>query len=164
RKLWQKSPEPIFDLLVNAKCRTVCLWAAKMLRRHFPDRLARLTVDELLDWLVSDNAVLNDLAIEFLERAGGLDRIPVERWLKLTQEAKPDLLDRICTMVARSVKPEAVSFTDAVRLAMQRPIPLARLGFSFLQGKKAASEAEVQSLFGLREAQAEPLRPEMVKW
>lgn len=164
RKLWQRSPEPIFELLVNAKCRTVCLWAAKMLRRHFPERLARVTVDELLDWLVADNGVLNELAIEFLERAGGLEKIPVEKWLKLVEDARPDLLDRICEMVARAVKPEAVSFPDAVRMAMQRPIPLARLGFNFLRHKKPANEGEVLSLFGLREALAEPLRPEMVQW
>ncbi len=163
-KLWLKSPEPIFDLLVNGKCRPVCLWAAKMLRRHFPDRLARVEVDELLAWLVSDNSVLNELAIDFLERAGGLDKIPVERWLKLTEEAKPDLLDRICEMVARAVKPEAVSFTDAVRFAMQRPAPLARLGFNFLQGKKPTNDDEVKAIFGLREAESEPLRGDLVRW
>lgn len=164
RKLWLKSPEPIFDLLVNAKCRTVCLWAAKMLRRHFPDRLAKLTLDELLAWLVADNAVLNDLAVEYLERAGGLEKIPVERWLRLVEEAKPDLLDRICELVARAVKPEAVNFADAVRLAMQRPVPLARLGFAFLQGKKPATDADAQALFGLREAQADPMRGDLVRW
>lgn len=163
-KLWLKSSEPIFDLLVNAKCRPVCLWAAKMLRKHFPDRLAQVSLDELLGWLVAENSVLNDLAIEFLERAGGLEKIPVERWLQLTEQAKPDLLDRICEMVARAVKPEAVSFANAVRLAMQRPVPLARLGFAFLRGKAPANETEVQTLFGFREAQSEPLRPDLVKW
>ena len=48
-----------------------------------------------------------------------LEKIPVERWLKLVEDARPELLDRICEMVARAVKPEAVSFSDAVRLAMQ---------------------------------------------
>jgi hypothetical protein len=164
RKLWLKSPVPIFDLLVNGKCRTVCLWAAKMLRRHFPDRLSKVTVEELLDWLAADNAVLNDLAVEMLERGGGLDRIPVERWLALTETVRPDLLDRICDLVIRVVKPEHVTFTHAVRLAMQRPVPLARLGRAFLTGKKPASDAEVQAVFGLREAEAEPLRAELVKW
>ncbi len=164
RKLWLRSPEPIFDLLVTGKCRPVCLWAAKMLRQHFPDRISRVTLDELLDWLVSDNSVLNDLAIEYLERAGGLESIPVERWLSLTERAKPDMLDRICEMVARAVKPEQVSFVAAVRLAMQRPVPLARLGMSFLIGKKPTDHTEVQALFGLREALADPLRADLVKW
>jgi hypothetical protein len=164
RKLWLRSPEPIFDLLVNGKCRTVCLWAAKMLRRHFPDRLTKVSLDELLTWLISDNAVLNDLAAEFLERAGGLESVPVERWLELTEKARPDLLDRICELVIRLVKPEMVSFADAVRLAMQRPVPLARLGRAFLVGKKPANTAEVQAVFGLCEAEAEPLRADLVRW
>lgn len=164
RQLWLRSPEPIFDLLVSAKCRPVCLWAAKMLRQHFPQRLAQVSLDDLLEWLVSDNAVLNDLAIEALERIGGLEAVPVEKWLKLIESARPDLLDRLCEMVARAVKPEQVSFTDAVRLAMQRPVPLARLGMAFLQGKKPATTAEVQALFALREAQADPLRADLVKW
>lgn len=164
RPLWLRSPEPIFDLLVNAKCRPVCLWAAKMLKQHFPQRIAQVSLDELLDWLVSANAVLNDLAVEALERIGGLEAVPVEKWLKLTEAARPDLLDRICEMVARVVKPEQVSFADAVRLAMQRPVPLARLGMAFLQGKKPATAAEVQALFALREAQADPLRADLVKW
>src|SRR5262245_51834677 len=33
RKLWLKSPEPIFDLLVNGKCRPVSLWAEKIDRK-----------------------------------------------------------------------------------------------------------------------------------
>jgi hypothetical protein len=163
-KLWLRSPEPIFDLLVNAKSRPVCLWSAKMLRRHFPDRLSRVPIDELLAWLVSDNSVLNELSVELLERMGGLDKVPVETWLKLTEAAKPELLDRICEMISRSVKPEQVTFTDAVRLAMQRPVPLARLGRIFLEGKKPVSEAEVQALFGLREAESEPMRAELVRW
>src|SRR5262249_41497243 len=150
--------------LVNGKCRTACLWAAKMLRRHFPDRLLKLTIEELFDWLASDNSVLNDLAIEMLERVGGLETIPVERWLKLTESARTDLLDRICDIVIGVVKREAVSFTDAVRLAMQRPVPLARLGRAFLTGKQPGNEAEIQALFGLREAEAEPLRADFVKW
>jgi hypothetical protein len=164
RKLWLKSPEPIFDLLVNGKCRTVLLWSARMLQRNFPDRLVRVTRDELLDWLVADNDVLNGLAMDLLERCGGLEKVPINRWLKLTEAARPELLDRICEMVLRVVKPEQVSFSDAVRLAMQRSFPLARMGRIFLTGKKPSNPAEIQVVFGLREAEAEPLRAELVRW
>lgn len=164
RKLWLASAEPIFDVLVNARCRAVSLWALKMLRRHFPERLGRVETPELLRWLIADNAVLNDLAIELLQSRGGLEKIPAEEWLRLIESARPDLMDRICDMILRSVKPEQVSFTDAVRLAMLRPIPLARLGRAFLQGKKPATEDEVRAVFGLREAEAEPLRAEIARW
>jgi hypothetical protein len=164
RKLWLQSAEPIFDVLVNARCRAVSLWALKMLRRHFPERLARVETPELLRWLIADNAILNDLAIELLQSRGGLEKIPAEEWLKLIEAARPDLMDRICDMILRAVKPEQVSFTDAVRLAMLRPIPLARLGRAFLKGKKPATDDEVRAVFGLREAEAVPLRADLVRW
>jgi len=164
RKLWLESAEPIFDALVNSKCRAVSLWALKLLRRHFPGRLGRVETPELLRWLVADNAVLNDLAIELLQSRGGLEKIPAEEWLRLIEAARPDLMDRICDMILRSVKAEQVSFADAVRLAMLRPIPLARLGRTFLEGKKPTSEDEVRAVFGLREAEAEPLRADLARW
>jgi hypothetical protein len=164
RKLWLKDPEPIFDLLINCRCRAVSLWASKMLRRHFPDRLGRVETRELLRWLVAENAVLNDLALELLQSRGGLDSVPVDEWLRLTQAARPDTMDRICDLILRAVKPEQVPFTDAVRLAMQRPVPLARLGREFLTGKTPATFDEVRAIFGLREAEAEPVRRDLVRW
>jgi hypothetical protein len=164
RKRWLRTAEPVFDLLVNAKARPVSMWAMQMLRKNFPERLTRLTLDELLAWVISPNAVLNELALEVLETRGGLESVTVEQWLKLMDGARSELLDRICEMVARNVKPEAVSFADAVKLAMQRPVPLARLGFTFLQGKKPRTPDELAAVFGLRNAEAEPLRVELVRW
>ncbi len=164
RKLWLQSPEPIFDLLVNAQARPVQMWARQMLQRHFPDRLNKLTLAELLAWLNSPSALLNELALELLERRGGLESVPIEQWLKLAEGARTELLDRICEIITRVVKPEQVSFAEAVRLAMQRPVPLARLGRALLTGKKPRTDDEVKAVFGLRDAEAEPLRTELVKW
>lgn len=164
RKLWLKSPEPILDLVNEAQSRTVRQWGIQMLRRHFPERLTKLTLEELLRWLESPHAELNDLAAELIEKVAGLERIPVERWLRLVETARVDLLDRIIELVMRLVKPEQVSFADAVKLAMARPVPLARLGRSLLLPKRPASEEEVRAVFGLRDAECEPLRPVLVKW
>jgi hypothetical protein len=164
RRLWLRSPEPIFDLLTGARCRTVRLWAIQMLRRHFPERLTRLTVEELLVWLESPVPELNDLALEMLEKIAGLERIPVERWLKLMEAARPEMLDRLTELITRLVKPEQVTFADAVRLAMSRPIPLARLGLRLLTPKRPQSADDVKAVFGLRDAEAEPLRAGLVKW
>ena len=164
RKLWLRSPEPIFDLLVNARCRPVSMWARQMLRRNFPDRLSQLTLDELLAWMIAPNTVLNELALELLEVRGGLESVTVEQWLKIANEARPELLDRVCEMIARSVKPENVTFANAVRLAMLRPVPLARLGFNFHQGKQPRTPDEIAAVFALRNAEAEPLRADLVKW
>jgi hypothetical protein len=164
RKLWLRSPEPVFDLLDGARCGTVRVWAVQMLRRNFPDRLSKVPVEKLLAWLESPHPDLNDLAGELLEKAAGLDRIPIERWLKLTETARPEVLDRLCDLIARLVKPEQVSFADAVRLAMARPVPLAKLGQRLLAPKRPTTDDEIQALFILRDAEAEPLRAGLVKW
>ncbi|QJX00149.1 hypothetical protein [Frigoriglobus tundricola] len=164
RKLWLRGAEPIFDLLVNARCATVARWAMMMLRRNFPDRLARVELSELLMWIGSPNPVLNELALDLLETRGGLESMSIEDWLTVAESARPELLDRICVVVARVVKPEAVNFANAVRLAMQRPVPLARLGFLFLQGKKPVTHPERVAVFGLRNAAADPVRVDLVKW
>jgi hypothetical protein len=164
RKLWLKSPEPVFDVLTGAKCRPVRQWAIQVLRRHFPDRLSKVTIEELLAWLDSPVPELNDLAAELLEKVPGLDRIPVGRWLKLIEAARTEVLDRLCALVTRLVKPEHVSFSDAVKLAMARPVPLARLGQALLTPKRPTTPDEVRAVFGLRDAEAEPLRAGLVRW
>ena len=123
-----------------------------MLRRHFPDRLAKLTLDELLAWLdFADNAVLNDLALELLETRGGLEKMPVEQWLKLIEDARPDLLDRICDMIARVGEAGAgdVRGRGAARDAAAGSARAARLRVP--SGQEAANEDEVTAVFGLRE-------------
>jgi hypothetical protein len=163
-ELWTRGPEPLFDLLLNARCRPVSMWAVQMLRRHFPERLKALALDDLLAWLSSPNPVLNELALDVLEERDALENVTVEQWLAITDEARPELLDRICELVAKSVRPERVTFADAVRLAMFRPVPLARLGFGFLQGKKPVTADEIAAAFRLRDAEAEPLRADLVRW
>lgn len=164
RKLWQANAEPIFTLMVEARARPVSLWALKMLRRHSPERLARIAVPDLLKWLIADNSVLNDLAVELLERASGLEKVPAAEWIALIEAARPDVVDKIYELLTRFVKPEQVPFADAMRLAMQESVLLARLGQRFLVGKSPGSVEELPALFGLREARAEPVRPELVRW
>ena len=41
---------------------------------------------------------------------------------------------------------------------------MARLGFEWLKARKPKTEAECRALLGLADAEAEPLRPEMVRW
>ncbi len=163
RKLWLRSPEPAFVLL-TAACGTVRQWAIAWLRKNAPDRLARVTLDELLHWLESPFPELNDLAADLIDKLPGLDAIPVERWLAILGAAKAEVLDRITGLMLRVVKPARVSFADAARLAMARPIPLARLGQHLLTDKRPATPDDVRAVFGLRDAEAEPLRPALVAW
>ncbi|HEX4612048.1 MAG TPA: hypothetical protein VH092_27880, partial [Urbifossiella sp.] len=108
RKLWLKGPEPVFDLL-TAGCGTVRLWVIQVLKKNFPDRFSRVTLEELLHWLELPYPELNDLAAELIEKMPGLDRIPVERWLKLLDGARPEILDKLAALILKVLKPDRVS-------------------------------------------------------
>ncbi|QDU22195.1 hypothetical protein [Urbifossiella limnaea] len=163
RKLWLKSPEPAFELL-TANCGTVRQWAIAWLRKNAPDRLTRVSLEELLRWLELPFPELNDLAADLIEKVPGLDAIPVARWLAILDAAKPEVLDRVAGLMLRVLKPAKVDFADAIRLAMARPIPVARLGQYLLADKRPTTPDEVRAVFGLRDAEAEPLRPALVSW
>ena len=53
---------------------------------------------------------------------------------------------------------------QAVRLACSRPLPVARLGLTWLRSKQPATAEDCGWLLTLGEAEAESLRPEAVAW
>ena len=90
--------------------------------------------------------------------------VEAPRWLALLDTLNPQTLEILCELIATHLRPERVTFDQAVRLAASRPLPVARLGFIWLKTKSVAGEAECRALLGLAEAEAEPLRADMVRW
>ena len=162
--LWLAAPRALLDLLQNARCRPVRQWAIHLIRRDPAAVLKHLALDELLKLLTHADDEVVTLAGETLERAPGLDVVPLERWFALLETPNATALDIICGLMARHVRPEQVSFADVVRLASSRPVPVARLGMRWLQSKSPQSEEDCRALLGLAEAQAEPVRGEIVRW
>src|SRR5439155_15675784 len=80
------------------------------------------------------------------------------------ETASPAALEVLAEIMTRQIAPDQVAPADAARLAAGRPLPLARLGLGWLKAKTPATDAERRSLFTLLEAQAEPLRPEILTW
>src|SRR5262249_50375483 len=62
------------------------------------------------------------------------------------------------------LRPERLTLEQVVGLAASRPLPLAHLGLSWLQTRKPQTEADCRLLLNLTEAQADPLRPQLVAW
>jgi hypothetical protein len=162
--LWLEAPRALLDLMVNARCRPVRQWAIKLIRRDPAAVLKHLPLDELLALLSHEDDEVVTLAGEALERAPGLTTVPLARWLALLETPNAAAVDVICSLMARSVRPEQVPFAEVVRLAMSRPVPVARLGAAWLRGKTPQTEDECRALLGLAEAQAEPVRAEIVRW
>jgi hypothetical protein len=162
--LWQASPQGIFDLLKEARCRPVRQWAIHFIRLDPAKFRAAAPLEEWLGLLFHEDAETAALAAEMLRDAPGMGDLSLERWLQLLETPNATALEVLCELIAAHVRPERVSLEQALHLACSRPLPLARLGFTWLQSRRPASAADCQTLLGLAGSTAEAMRPEMVHW
>lgn len=162
--LWAANPRALVDLLLRAPSRPVRGWAVRRTRRDPEAVVAVFPLEERLALLADDDPEVVALAGDLLRDDPGLANVPPARWLALAQTASPAALGLLCELVERHVRPEDVSLAEAVRLAVARPLPLARLGLTWLQSKAPQNAADCQTVLQLLEAQAEPLRAEILAW
>jgi hypothetical protein len=163
-KLWKQQPEAALDLLTTAKARTVRQWAMRWLAKESPETLEKLPLDSLLDWLKAKDADLAEFAAARLRTKTGLESVPLERWLAILDAAPADALDVVCELIGRNVSGDKLSLFEAVRFAKMRATPVAKLGQQWLKGKVPTSGAQIEAVLSLRDAQAQPLRPELCRW
>jgi hypothetical protein len=148
----------------DGRCRPVRQWAVRLLRQNAAAALAHVGLEDWLGLLAHEDVEVVAWASEMLRSAPGLEALPVERWLALLEAPHPAAVEAVCALMETHVQPEQVTLADAVRLAASRPLPVARLGFRLLRSKQPAGEEDYRALLGLVEAQADPLRPEIVRW
>lgn len=160
--LWRMAPGAILELLRGARCRPVRQWALFFLRQD-PTLLDRADVDVLLELLKSSEPEIVALAARALESRPGLESISAERWLQLLETSPPSALDAVCSLLRTRLQPTSLTLEQLVRLACRRPLPAARLGFEWLQ-RRTIGDNELPILLRLADAEAEALRPEMIRW
>jgi hypothetical protein len=73
-------------------------------------------------------------------------------------------MEIVCELAGRYVRPEQVTLEQAARLAGLRPLPVARLGLSWLMARAPRAGEADPTLLGLIEAGCVPLRPEILRW
>ena len=161
--LWDAAPQAFVDLLLRARCRPVRQWAILTLRRD-PSARNRLSLEQLLGLLGHEDDEVVALAADWLREAPGVGSISPERWLSLIETARPLALERIAELMERHIAPDRLTWEQVVRLAASRPLPLARLGLVWLRSRTPRDEAECRALLRLSDAEALPLRPEMLRW
>ncbi|MDX1947709.1 MAG: hypothetical protein SFU86_20095 [Pirellulaceae bacterium] len=162
--VWKTSPVPLLALLKTARCRPVRQWTLQMLRTHHPSALGSLPLGELIALIGHEDAEVAELAIAGLRNSPSLGLLTIEQWLALLEAVNPQALEPLCELVVQRLDGGAVSFGQAVKLSASRPLPVARLGLSWLKTKQPASEAECRQLLSLAEAEAEPVRGEAIRW
>jgi hypothetical protein len=163
-KLWQAAPRTLLELMQEARCRPVRQWAIRLIRRDHPALPASLPLEDLLALLAHEDAEVVALAAEALRGKPGLDHLDLETWLRLLETPNPAALEILCELMQAHVAPDRVTLEQAVGLARRRALPIARLSLAWLQTKTPGSEKDCRTLLGLAEAEAEPLRAEMVRW
>lgn len=161
---WKGAPDKLVELLKKARCRPVRQWVIRLIQRDHGAVLARLPLVELLELLTHEDSDVVLLAAEALRQAPGLDALSLERWLQLLETPQPMALDILCELMAKHIRADRLTLAQAVQLASSRPLPIARLGLGFLQSMTPRTEDECRALLGLVEAEAEPVRPDLVRW
>jgi hypothetical protein len=125
---------------------------------------ARVGIEDVLGLLAHDDPEVVAYAAQWLREAPGLSNVSPKRWLEVAGSVAPAGVEVLAEILAREITPDRIALDDAARLAAGRPVPLARVGLSWLKAKAADTDVERRSLFILLESDAEPLRPEILSW
>jgi hypothetical protein len=162
--LWKDSPRTLLELLKEAQCRAVRQWAVFMIRRDHASILQGLTPDDLFQLLATPDAEVALLAAEVVRSMPDIGLLGVDRLLGLVESPNSDTLEIICELLADKLGGEHITLEQALRLALSRPLPSARLGLLWLQTKTPTTEAECRAVLQLADAPAEPLRGDLTQW
>jgi hypothetical protein len=162
--VWQASPASLFELLIEAPCRTVRQWAARLLAADHADWLARQPIASILKLIDHADPDVSLLGFQLLDRRDDLETIPVESWLKRLESDDLDRLEQLTAFLGRRLDPARVALSDAVRMASHRSLPVARLGLTMLRGGRSFSESDLPILLSLTQAECQTLRLELAHW
>jgi hypothetical protein len=166
-ELW-RNPEAgkvLIELVREAQSRAARVWSIQLLRRHHLENLAAaMTPMEILALLDHADEEVQQFAAELLERSPALPNLDVATWLKLLATRNVAALEIITRLMAQHVKPERLTIEQMVEIATAQPVPVARMGLKFLQGRKIDSAADRQFLAGLANARSAGVAGEITTW
>ncbi len=165
-KLWQTDDafEVLWFLLKNAQSRPIRVWAMELLRAEHQSRLAKVSLNDLLELFEHDDNELQQFAAELFRRARGLDSLSLETWLSLLELKNPLALSVICETMAEHVRPERLTLADCLRLTMTEPTPVARLGFGYLQQRAFRTAEDREQLAQAADLRCHAISKELTAW
>jgi hypothetical protein len=166
--LWQaqSAAGPLLTLAVGGQARLVRVWAVEVFRRwHVAQPWARgLSLDDVSPLLLHADEAAQLLGVELLASAAGLDRVPLNRWLRLLRAGSLTVLEAVAAAVRQHVDPASVTLFDAVMIANAEPAPVARLGLHFLRRLTIATPQQRQALSNVADLKSPAAAAEIVAW
>jgi hypothetical protein len=165
-ELWKK-PEAtrvLVSLLTTARSRPVRVWAIQLLRRDHLDHFAVFTPQEILPLLDHEDEQVQQLAAEILERLPNLDKLELATWFKLLETHNPAALEIISRLMQQHVSPDRLTLEQMVDIANAQPVPVARLGLSFLRNRAISTDADRRTIARLSQARAAGVAAEITAY
>ncbi len=152
--LWKRpeSADVLLNLVVQAESRLVRVWTIQLLKRDHAATLQAITAQQLLALLNHTDQDVQQFAAGLLETLSGVDTWPIAIWLELLETRSVTALATICQAMRERVNPERLNLEQCVALACARATPVARLGLSWLTGRKVAGFQDRTTIARLAEA------------
>ncbi|MEK6239574.1 MAG: hypothetical protein N2C14_33060 [Planctomycetales bacterium] len=165
-KLWKSETafESLFSIVLNAGSRLVRVWASDLLRQEHQQRLAKLSGEQFLELLDHDDPEIQQFGAGLLETAEGLESMPLETWLKLTEAKNLTALETICKVMLERVSGDRLSLAQCIHLARAAATPAARLGLEFLKRRAIEMPDERRTLTDLADARCSATGKELGAW
>jgi hypothetical protein len=161
---WKKpeSAPMVLALAVRAQARLVRLWAMQLFQRDHSTHAVSL--ENILSLLEHEDADVQQFGSKLLESSGVLATLPISSWFRLLQTKNDDALQRVCDAFAKHVSADRLDLAQSVELASVRPVPVARLGQKYLQGRTIASPAEREQIAMVSNAKCSAIAGELAAW
>ncbi len=153
----------ILDVLIQSSARFVRFAMMELLRADHAERLAALPARELLGLLDHEDGEVRQFGAALLSANPSLGVLPLETWFRLLETRDESMLALIVEALGKHVSPARLSFADCVRLAGTRSLPVARVGFGFLQ-QRGAAPGELEALLQLADARCESLAGDLARF
>lgn len=165
-KLWAASGSGpvLLKLLLEAKSRTVRVWAKQLLERHHRNVIDTMPIETLFRMLDSPDSDLQQFGATLLDTAPGVDAWPLETWLRLLELPDPTALAIVCEIFSKRVAVSRLDAAGTVKLAKARAVPVARMGFAYLKQGSWNEAAERRALIELGGARCDAVSGELAKW
>jgi hypothetical protein len=161
---WLAAPAALFELLLQAECRTVRQWAAWLLRRHQREWLNQLSLAQLLPLIDHADPDVAALGFDLLEAVPDLASAPVEFWRERLGGDNLEKLQRLSALLGDRLDPRRLPLGECVKLTLHRALPVAQLGLTLLRKGAPHANAGLPEILALVQAECEGLRPEIVGW
>ena len=155
---WQNefAAKPLLGMLTGAKSSLVRIWAIDLYLKHHKQHVGQIALRTLIEMMASPDVRLQDFAVEAFENHPDLPTLTVERWLQLLDESGVGQLPRLCDAIKKHVAEERLENRQLIELTCARQVPVAMLGFEYLQArdeKQPVSAAELSKLSNCQCAQ-----------